>query len=246
MTLNRNGNLRRISGTVLDVTERKLLEEHLRQMALYDSLTGLPNRANLTQRLEELLASGEATESIALLFIDLDRFKAVNDTMGHAAGDFLLQTMVSRIATSLRTGDFLARAGGDEFVVLLTKIVDRDEPMAIARRIVEVCTPPVMIGSREAVCTASIGISLFPDDGESADDLLRNADTAMYAAKSSGRNGASFYTSSMHVAATEHLTLENDLRRALERDELFLEYQPVVDGGGVIRSLEALVQKSRI
>ena len=242
MVLNREGKLRRMSGTVLDVTERKRLEEHLRQMALSDSLTGLPNRACLTQRLEELLASGEATGSMALLFIDLDRFKAVNDTMGHAAGDTLLQKMVARISQSLRASDFLARAGGDEFVVLLTKVTDRDEPMAIARRIVEVCTPPVMVGNREAVCTASIGISLFPDDGETVDDLLRNADTAMYAAKSSGRNGASFYTSSMHVAASEHLTLENDLRRALERDELFVQYQPVVDADGVIRSLEALVR----
>jgi len=230
-------------GTVLDITNRKILEEHLKRLAHVDELTALPNRTSLSERLEQVLAARQnAEDRAALLFIDVDGFKTVNDTYGHNIGDRLLQDVARRISDCLRAGDFVARSGGDEFVVLLSRIRNRESVVELAGRIATACARPFTIGPREVYSPVSIGISVAPDDGITADDLLRNADSAMYAAKSAGRNTFRFYSAAMYEDAARELELENDLRRAIARDELFLNYQPIVNAEGVMVAVEALAR----
>ena len=242
VTCDQRGRLTELSGTVLDITERKHQEEHLRKLAHFDVLTGLANRLNLSEQLERTLAAN-ALEGVstAVLFIDVDRFKTVNDTLGHAAGDILLTSISRRIQQCLRATDFMARVGGDEFVILLTLRAPEDAAH-LASRINLACAAPVFIDERELFCSVSIGISTVPNDASTADEVLRNADTAMYVAKSAGRNAYRFFTPAMHAKSSEQLSLENDLRRAIERDELYLNYQPIVLADGTIASLEALVR----
>jgi diguanylate cyclase (GGDEF)-like protein/PAS domain S-box-containing protein len=229
---------------VVDVTERIALQERLAHQAFHDDLTGLPNRALLRDRIEHSLASGcRDGRRVGLLFLDLDGFKVVNDSLGHAAGDELLAAVAARLQTCVRPGDSVARLGGDEFAVLLME--DRDDRAAdvVAARTVEAFRAPFELSGREVVVTASIGIATGSPMEATADTLLRDADAAMYAAKWSGAARAERFEPTMHVAALERLELSADLRLALARDELVVHYQPVVAlGTGAVEGVEALVR----
>jgi diguanylate cyclase (GGDEF)-like protein/PAS domain S-box-containing protein len=210
-----------------DVTERRRLEEELAHQAFHDSLTNLANQALFRDRVEHALArAARAPAPVAVLFIDLDHFKTVNDSLGHTIGDELLTAVADRIRTSVRTSDTAARLGGDEFAVLVEDS-DAADVVEIADRILDTVQRPVTAGGREVVVTASVGIA-FSQPGGSVDQLLRNADLAMYTAKAHGRNRHDTYESGMHAAAVEKLELAGDLRRALERGEIVVHYQPIV------------------
>ena len=211
-------------------------------LAYHDSLTRLPNRAQLKQSLRQAIARGErADHSVALLFIDLDDFKRVNDTLGHEAGDTLLQEFALRLRSCLRTGDefdnqldaepreTIARLGGDEFTVVLNTVRESSDAGAVAKRILAVLKEPFVLSGQEVVIGASIGITTFPEDGGDVDTMLRNADIAMYQAKERGKNHFEFYNDSMHRMATERLSLEMDLRHAIEYEQMRVLYQPIVD-----------------
>jgi diguanylate cyclase (GGDEF)-like protein/PAS domain S-box-containing protein len=229
-----------------DITKRKQDAERLVYQANYDGLTGLPNRRLLQDRVHQSLA--EATrnkEQMAVLYLDVDNFKFVNDSMGHNLGDALLVEISRRIKPCLRENDTVGRLGGDEFLILLNHIHSADETTMIARRLLEAVSMPMQLGDRghEIVVTASIGIALFPDDAENTVDLIRNADTAAFHAKELGRNAYQFFTEDMNARARERLSLENRLRRALERNELVLHYQPKVElRRGHVAGAEALVR----
>jgi diguanylate cyclase (GGDEF)-like protein len=200
-----------------------------RVLAYYDSLTKLPNRLLFKERVEQALVDARRRDrefSVGLL--DLDGFKRINDTLGHDAGDLLLKQVAERISMTLRLGS-LARLGGDEFTILVRDLTSVDGPARVAQDVLETFRKPFRLGSQDVFVTSSIGIAVFPIDGTDLDTLLRNADAAMYHAKDAGGNGYQFYTSSMHESALARLTLENDLRTALEREEFRLAYQPVVD-----------------
>jgi diguanylate cyclase (GGDEF)-like protein len=204
-------------------------ELDLRRMAWYDPVTKLPNRNLFMQRLREaVIDAREVRRGVALLFIDLDNFKLVNDTLGHEAGDVLLVTVAERLRGLLRVGDSVCRLGGDEFVILLHPC-GRGEAQAVAERALEAIGLPVLVYEQEVYVGGSIGIARFPEDGMDATALLRCADTAMYQAKDNGRNNYQFYTSDMNLKALQHFAIETSLRKALERDEMLLYYQPLVD-----------------
>jgi len=231
-------------GIAYDITERKRREEYTQHVAHHDHLTGLPNRALLTDRLQlALLQAQRSRKPLALLMLDLDHFKRVNDTLGHHVGDELLVTVAKRLLTCVRGADTVARMGGDEFVVVLPEVSDVDAAERIARNILEAISQPVTIGSHELNVTPSIGISLYPRDGSDANTLLRNADTAMYRAKADGRRGISLFSAEMARAATEKLHLENALHRALRNGEFQLYYQPQVClRSGRVLGVEALLR----
>ena len=221
---------------------KKSLEEN-RALAYYDSLTGLPNRRLFEDRLEQVLSDARRrNQLVAVCFIDLDDFKRVNDTLGHGAGDRLLCEVSDRLKRQVRTSDTVARAqaektdaptvsrlGGDEFTILLTGISDSGDAGRVARRVIEAMAAPIELEGREVFTSASIGIAVYPADGEEADELRRNADTALYWAKDRGRNNYQFYSSHMNEDARRKLELERRLRRAIQADELSLAYQPVLD-----------------
>ena len=228
---------------------RQRYEVRLQQLAFYDGLTGLPNRALLEDRLRMALVHAQRSEQgVALLFLDLDRFKAVNDTLGHPAGDVLLREVAERLPRCLREGDTAARWGGDEFIVLVPDLPGKRPAAAeavavVIEKIREVLSGPVKVESQEFEISMSMGVALYPGDGASVTDLIKNADTAMYQAKDKGRNTYRFFTEDMHTLARERLFLENELRRALRRSEFTLHYQPQVKTRGeVIVGAEALLR----
>jgi diguanylate cyclase (GGDEF)-like protein len=229
---------------MVDVTDRKLFEQQLLHQAFHDRLTGLPNRGLFMDRLEHaLVRRPREGETIAVLFLDLDNFKVINDSLGHRAGDQLLLTMAERLQTCVREGDTVARLGGDEFTVLLEHITDLTDAILVAQRIAEQSLTLYTIGDREVSVTASIGIAIPGEEGETADDLIRNADIAMYEAKRRGKARYEVFAAPMTVRAHERLELEIELRRAIERGEFVLHYQPVVDlRTGRIVEVEALIR----
>ncbi|GAB1232134.1 hypothetical protein UT4_06000 [Ferrigenium sp. UT4] len=213
----------------IDITERKKEEERIRQLANYDSLTRLPNRNLLQERIEQGIAQAlRHRTKLATLFIDLDHFKNINDSLGHDVGDALLRQVALRLQTCIRRTDTLARFGGDEFIALLTDLDSEAEASFVAEKMIAVLGEPFDIGKHALHVTPSIGISLCPDDGDTAMQLMRNADLAMYRAKDGGRNRLAFYEEQMNRKAVERLRLENDLRAAIDQQQLMLYYQPKV------------------
>lgn len=229
---------------VQDVTERKQMEDTIRQMAYYDSLTGLPNRNLLNDRLAVALANASRNNhKVAILFLDLDHFKTINDSLGHEAGDQLLQQVSLRIKEVLRKQDTIARMGGDEFIILIPGLTDTDHTARLAQKILDAVTPVLKIGDNELYIGCSIGISIFPDDGMEIKTLLKNSDLAMYRAKEKGRNTFELYTPSMNFKAMERLAVEKNLRKALDREEFELHYQPKINlKSGQIAGMEALIR----
>jgi diguanylate cyclase (GGDEF)-like protein/PAS domain S-box-containing protein len=229
---------------MVDITDRKLFEQQLLHQAFHDGLTGLPNRALFMDRLEHALARRpREDETIAVIFLDLDNFKVINDSLGHRAGDQLLLTMAERLQHCVREGDTVARLGGDEFTVLLEPLADVTDAILVAERIAEQSLTLYTIGDRDVSVTASIGIALPGDENETADDLLRNADIAMYEAKQRGKAQYQVFATPMDVRARERLDLEIELQRALERGEFVLHFQPVVDlKSGEVHEVEALIR----
>ena len=251
-----SGNVTRVSGTVQDITERKHAEEKIHHLAYFDSLTGLSNRRFFTESIGQALELARRHQRLmAILFLDLDNFKRINDTLGHTVGDLLLKAVAERLLASVRGSDcvsrvdagdmthYVARLGGDEFTVLLTEIHHVGDAATVAQRILEALSESLVLAGHEVVVTPSIGIAVFPHDGEDVESLLKNADTAMYHAKKAGKNLYQFYAESMNEAALQRLTMENQLRRALERKEFFLDYQPQIDlDNGAIIGVEALLR----
>ncbi|MDQ1490075.1 MAG: hypothetical protein QOJ23_2589 [Actinomycetota bacterium] len=232
-----------VSAAVRDVSERKQAQLELARQAVHDALTGLPNRVLVAERLEQALARSARTGSeVAVLFIDLDRFKLINDGRGHDAGDKLLVTVADRLRLVVRAGDVVARFGGDEFVVMCEDQTAAFEAALVAERITEVLREPVVVDGQEIFLSASIGIAVADGTG-SPESLLRDADAAMYRAKDRGRARSEFFDATMRTEAIEHLETQNALHRAVERDELRLHYQPVVElESGAVVGVEALVR----
>ncbi len=229
--------------TCHDITERHELEQQLTHQAFHDALTGLANRALFRDRLGHAMARARGTGGYGVMFVDLDDFKTVNDSLGHAAGDGLLREMTTRLRECLRDGDTAARLGGDEFAILLEDVEDDDHCVAIARRLLDALRTPFDIGGTEVTTGASIGIALGHERPSTPEDLMRNADLALYDAKNSGKNRYAVFAPQMHEAALARLSLTSDLRHAIERGELVVYYQPLVAlDSGDITGLEALVR----
>jgi diguanylate cyclase (GGDEF)-like protein len=231
-------------GTVEDITERKRYQAELEFQATHDALTGLPNRGLLEDRLRQAIGYAHRNGSlVAVAFIDLDRFKVINDSLGHGSGDDVLMRVSRRIRGALREIDTVARQGGDEFVVVLAEQPTVESVVAVVERIIEQVAQPVTIDGRELYVTCSVGIALYPNDGGDVTTLLRNADAAMFSAKERGRNSFQFYAPNMNALALERLALEGSLRRATEREEFEVHYQPRVDiRSKKIVGMEALVR----
>jgi diguanylate cyclase (GGDEF)-like protein len=227
-----------------DISERKASEERIRYLAQHDALTGLPNRFTLAVHLEHALARAErAGEKIGLMFIDLDNFKTVNDTLGHAVGDLLLCEVARRITSAVRKSDIVARIGGDEFVVVLESAHLPGDAGMVAQKILERMSEAVPVDGNELHTTPSIGIAIYPDDATNSEDLMKNADVAMYHAKSAGRNNYQFYAEHMNQAAAVRVLMEARLRAAMAANEFSLHFQPQIDlSNGLVNGCEALIR----
>ncbi len=230
--------------TFVDITKQKQVEEQIRRQANYDSLTELPNRMLFRDRLTRAIVSARRENGlVALLFIDLDRFKVVNDTLGHIVGDRLLRKAAERLQASVREVDTVARLGGDEFTIILQDIARTEDAAIVANKVIDSLGKPFLLDGHEAFIGASIGITVFPSDGDNAATLLRNADVAMYRAKDAGRNEYRFFTKAMDAQALNRMSLENDLRYAVERQQFFVHYQPIVElRSGRVINVEALLR----
>ena len=230
--------------TVSDISERKQWEQRILLLANHDALTNLPNRNLLKDRIGQALAQARRNGGQgAVLFIDLDQFKAVNDSMGHDVGDSLLKEVAQRLVSSLRSQDTVARQGGDEFIVLLPSVANAQDAGTLAQKLLDVLQLPYQLDGKEMYVSASIGIAVFPDDGDDADTLMKHSDAAMYHAKDAGRNNYQLFTREMHQLAVEKQALRTQLNHVLERNELLLHYQPVADmASGKLVGLEALLR----
>lgn len=233
-----------MSGTLQDITQRKLAEERIYFLANYDALTDLPNRNLLSERLTQALGQARRnSQRITILCLDLDGFKFVNDSYGHAVGDILLKTVAARLKAAIRESDTVARLGGDEFVLIYSGLVDNSDVICSVQRIVGLFAEPFMVDSRELHITASIGVCMYPDDGENAEALFKNGDVAMYAAKESGRNCFRFYAHEMGRRIEQYVQMETALRVALEQHQFEVYYQPKVNlRSGTLSGVEALVR----
>lgn len=231
-------------GVARDISERKKAEETISFQAMHDHLTHLPNRRLFKDRLELSMSQSKRNgRLVGIMFIDLDRFKLVNDTHGHAEGDELLVNVAHRLRNCVRAGDTLARQGGDEFTVLLPDLYHLEDARIIAEKVLDLLKTPFQVRGQEFRATASIGIAVYPNDGDNADELLKNADIAMYKVKASGKNNYLFFTAEMNACYHERLSLENELRRAINNSEFELYYQPQVSiRGDRIVGLEALIR----
>ena len=227
-----------------EIRERRQAERKLRFIATHDPLTALPNRTMFSERLNQRLgAKRRQFDQHAILFIDLDRFKNINDTLGHEAGDRMLQDVAARLSHCVRQSDIVARQGGDEFVVLIEEFSDPRAISIVAEKILVEISKPLTLQGKDYHVTASIGISTYPDDGTDMQTLLKNADIAMYRAKEQGKNNYQYYSKKMNLHSVERLALESGLRQALPRNELLLHYQPKVDArNGLITGVEALLR----
>lgn len=227
-----------------DITDRKASEDRIHLLAYYDSLTGLPNRTLVQDRLEIALAGARRhNDKVALLFLDLDRFKIYNDSLGHGFGDLLLKDVAERLRDCMREQDTVGRIGGDEFLIVLNRVNDVAGAAVMAERVTKAMTREFTIQGRSINISCSLGVSMFPQHGADSETLIKNADAAMYAAKDNGRDNFRFFTAEMNAHAVERLTMENDLRLALERKEFFLEYQPQMTiDSGEITGFEALIR----
>ena len=239
-----HGSLKGYRGVARDVTAEVQAQERVHHLATHDGLTGLPNRAHFSQLLNRQVQSARRYEGkFALMFIDLDRFKAINDTFGHEAGDTLLVEMASRFSGSVRASDVVARLGGDEFVVLVQKAGDIDQVRTLAHKVLSAAIKPVSIAGHECRVTASVGICMFPQDAQDEQALLKNADIAMYRAKAQGKNNVQFFSEEVDSRSLERMALESGLRQALLHDEFFLHYQAKLDlKTGAVSGVEALLR----
>ncbi|QPF73139.1 EAL domain-containing protein [Roseateles sp. DAIF2] len=263
---NEHGNASGYTGVLQDVTDRRMAEDRIRQLANFDALTGLPNRRQLIWRTERAIEQARRMgHEVGLLLIDLDRFKVINDTLGHAAGDELLIEVGRRLrgcvrhsdqviegmlesvgGRSHRTLEAVGRLGGDEFVALLPEVIDERDAERVAQRVLEALREPIFIAGQECFVTASVGIAIYPRDGLTMADLLRNSDVAMYAVKSQGRNASALYSPQLAGRGRENLELESALHKAIERGELVLHYQPKIDVRGArMVGAEALMRWQR-
>jgi diguanylate cyclase (GGDEF)-like protein/PAS domain S-box-containing protein len=227
-----------------NIDEKKRMQEDMRRKAMYDTLTGLPNRAMFMESLERAMRKARRRSTrFSVLFIDLDRFKEVNDSMGHHAGDDLLQTVAQRLGTAIRQSDLVARLGGDEFVILIEEHGGPEEVMIVAQKIISMLERPVLIDWREVAISGSIGIASYPEDGTDLETIVKNADTAMYRAKELGRNNFQFYSPELNLLGNQRLQREKQVRDALANGELFLHYQPEIDlESGRFVAMEALLR----
>ena len=227
-----------------DITERKQSEELIHYLAYHDALTELPNRRMYVQHLgKEIMQAKRFQSNMAVLFLDLDRFKDVNDSFGHDVGDLLLIEAAKRLQSCVKPGDMVGRLGGDEFTVLISNLTGREEAAAVAEQIMQAMQQPFYLNGQAFNISSSIGISLFPHDGDNAEDLLKRADTALYTVKSRGRNGFDFFDPSMEAKSLERILMENELRKAIEQEHFQIYYQPKMDiKTGTLTGMEALVR----
>ncbi|MDX8378551.1 MAG: EAL domain-containing protein [Gallionella sp.] len=243
-TYNEAGDINNYINSFIDITEKKLSEDHVYHLAHYDALTDLPNRSLFIDRLRQLIKHAKrANTKLAVLFLDLDNFKMVNDTLGHACGDMLLQEVAQHLKAAIRETDVVARLGGDEFTITLKDIDSSQAAADIAEKIIAVTVSPVCLAGKQVMVSTSLGISIYPDDGLEAETLLKNADIAMYRAKSEGKNNYQFFTEEMNREIIERHELEFDLRNAIDQRQFVLHYQPQIElASGKLIGVEALIR----
>ncbi|MEA1983792.1 MAG: EAL domain-containing protein [Campylobacterota bacterium] len=230
--------------TMVDISQRVQVEEELNHQASHDALTGLPNRILFNDRLAQAIEKAKRhTSSVALLFIDLDHFKEINDSLGHEAGDEVLKVVTQRLKSIVRDEDTIARLGGDEFTIILENLLESQDSSLLARKIIQTLSTPILIEDHTLYVSSSIGISLYPEDGGSATNLLKYADSAMYKAKDSGRNNYQYYNATMTELAFERVVMESALREAIKNEDFVVYYQPQVDAvNAKLTGMEALVR----